>query len=290
VLRMPAFGLAGPWRDRPGYAQTMEQVSGMAWATGFPDGPPTLPNGQCDPIGGNLAVIALLLALEQRRLVGHGMVVECPLVLGALNIAAEQVVHHSATGELLGRTGNRSRWAAPEGVYACRPDSERSRWVAVSVTSDPAWLALVEALGRPPWSCDRRLRSLSARRGAHDQIDAGLAGWCATRRAGEVVELLWAAGVPAAEVLMPHEQWGVEQLQARNYFEELTHPLTGTSPHATFPARFSTLGPPWLCRPAPLFGEHDEEILSDVLGFSPQEIAELRREGVVGARPRVGSA
>jgi len=67
MVRMPAFGLDGPWRDRPGFATTMEQLSGMCWTTGFPDGPPVNPAGVGDPIAGTHAVLATLVALEQRE-------------------------------------------------------------------------------------------------------------------------------------------------------------------------------------------------------------------------------
>ncbi len=80
VVRMPAFGLTGPWRDLPGFAQTMEQVSGLAWVTGFPDGPPLIPRGPCDPIGGLHAALATLLALGERDRTGLGQTVEVPLL------------------------------------------------------------------------------------------------------------------------------------------------------------------------------------------------------------------
>ena len=80
MVRMPAFGLDGPWRDRTGYAQTMEQVSGMAWMTGYRDQAPQIPNGPCDPIAGTHATAALLLALEHRRRTGKGTLVELSLI------------------------------------------------------------------------------------------------------------------------------------------------------------------------------------------------------------------
>ena len=71
MVRMPAFGLDGPWRDRTGFAQTMESITGMAWRTGFPDGPPVLVRGACDPLAGVHAVFATLLALRQRDATGR---------------------------------------------------------------------------------------------------------------------------------------------------------------------------------------------------------------------------
>ena len=64
---MPAYGLDGPWRDRTGFAQTMEAITGMAWVTGWPDGPPVLPRGACDPLAALHAVFATMLALARPR-------------------------------------------------------------------------------------------------------------------------------------------------------------------------------------------------------------------------------
>jgi crotonobetainyl-CoA:carnitine CoA-transferase CaiB-like acyl-CoA transferase len=77
---MPAFGLEGPWRDRVGLAQTMEQLSGMAAVTGFADGPPVIPRGACDGIAGLHAAFAALAALEARERDGRGRLVVCNMV------------------------------------------------------------------------------------------------------------------------------------------------------------------------------------------------------------------
>ena len=115
MCRMPAFGLDGPWRDRVGFAQTMEQLSGLSWVTGHRDGPPVMPNGPCDPLGGMHAAFAMLTALEQRDATGVGCMIEAPLVESALNLAAEEVLEFSAFGRIGERLGNRCRERAPTG-------------------------------------------------------------------------------------------------------------------------------------------------------------------------------
>src|SRR5690606_30350055 len=96
VTRMPAFGLSGPWRDRTGFAQTMEQATGMAWMTGFADGPPVIPRGPCDPLAGMHAVFAVIAALVDRDRTGSGHFLECTMVEAALNVAAEMAIEHDA--------------------------------------------------------------------------------------------------------------------------------------------------------------------------------------------------
>ena len=170
IVRMPAFGLGGPWRDRGGFAMTVEQNSGLAWLTGFPDDGPLVPRGVCDVLGGLHAVLALLGALEHRRETGEGLLVEVPLAEAALNIAAEQTIEWTANGVLLERQGNRSFAAAPQGVYAC---ADEDSYVVISVGTDTQWAALKEALGRPGWAEDEKLDSAKGRHAAHDDDRCG---------------------------------------------------------------------------------------------------------------------
>ncbi|HEV8296794.1 MAG TPA: CoA transferase, partial [Acidimicrobiales bacterium] len=198
MCRMPAFGLDGPWRDRVGFAMTIEQVTGLAWVTGHPDGPPMVPRGICDPIGGMHAAFAVLLALEHRDRTGEAQLVEVPLVEVGLNAAAEQVVEWSANGVLLQRQGNRSRNAAPQGLYE---SAETDRWIALSVETDEQWRRLRAALGEPAWVQSSELDSHEGRLARHDAIDAELRAWFRTRPRDLAAEQLIAAGVPAAPVV-----------------------------------------------------------------------------------------
>jgi crotonobetainyl-CoA:carnitine CoA-transferase CaiB-like acyl-CoA transferase len=278
MVRMPAFGLDGPWRDRTGFAQTMECVSGMAWRTGFPDGPPVLVRGACDPLAGMHAVFATLLALRRRAGDGHGSLVESVMVEAALNAAAEQIVEHSSSGRVLVREGNRGP-GAPQGVYRCAGED---RWVAVAVEDDGQWAALVGILGSPPWSEDPGLATAAGRRQAHDDIDARLSSWCAGLDADAVAERLVAAGVPAATVIVPREVAQNPQLRHRALFETEDHPVTGAHEVPTMPFRFGRVAA-WLHRVSPTLGQHNDEVLSEA-GYSSEHLAALRTAGVVGER------
>jgi len=290
LVRMPGFGLDGPWRDNAAFAYTIEDASGLTWLTGHPDQKPLEPYCLGDPNAGIHALAALLLALEHRRRTGEGVFVEAAMVDAAVNITAEQVIEYSAYGALLERAGNRGPTAAPQGVYHTADVDERGRtdsWVALAVETDGQWEALVEAIGRPSWAVDPALATAAGRRGAHDRIDEHLSAWCAPRRADEVVELLWPAGVPVAKVVQPHHQGELAQLQARRYFEVVDHPVSGAARHSTLPMRLSG-GPERLHRRhAPLLGEHNTEILT-ALGLSPVDIAALERDGIVGTSPSKG--
>lgn len=279
MVRMPAFGLDGPWRDRTGFAQTMECLTGMAWLTGFADGPPVLVRGACDPLAGMHAVFATLLAIIERDRSGGGRLVETVMVEAALNAAAEQVVEYGATGTILRRDGNRGPVAAPQGVYRCAGDD---RWVALAVATDGQWRTLRLLLGEPTWSTDPSLDRVSGRRRAHDLIDHELSIWLIGQDAEGVSSRLCAEGIPCEAVTRPSDILTNPSLQARSLFEPVHHPITGDHELPVLPLRFSRVGR-WIRSPAPTLGQHNDEIFRD-LGLQPPDIKQLRREGIVGDR------
>ncbi len=281
VVRMPAFGLDGPWRERVGFAPTMEQLSGMAGLTGFPDGAPMAPRGACDPLAGAHAAFALLAALEHRDRTGEGQLVEIPMVEVALNATAQQVIEHDVFGIVLPREGNRGPMAAPQNIYACAGEE---RWLALAVADDEQWHALVGVLGAPAWATDERLATHAARRAAHDRLDSELTAWFAERDLDEAVEQLAAAGIAAAPVELPPAVADNPQLRARGFFQPLEHPCTGVNDYAGMPFPPFDGRPGWCRTPPPTLGQHTDEVLR-ALGLSDTELGALRDDNITGDWP-----
>ncbi|GAC70365.1 CaiB/BaiF CoA-transferase family protein [Gordonia soli] len=284
MVRMPGFGLDGPWRDKAAFAYVIEDAAGLTWLTGHPDQNPIEPYSIGDPNAGVHALNGLLIALEHRARTGEGTLVEASMIDAALNVAAEQVIEYSANGNLLSREGNRGPVAAPQNLYQTADIDEFGRddsWVAIAVETDSQWKALVGALGSPDWAADPDLASASGRRRAHDTLDQHLADWCRTRSGDEIVDALWTVDVPVGKVMQPHRQADLPQLQARDFFAQVDHPINPTASHSTLPVRFSA-GPDRIAlRPAPLLGEHNTEILT-TLGLSDTEIAQLEQDKIIG--------
>jgi crotonobetainyl-CoA:carnitine CoA-transferase CaiB-like acyl-CoA transferase len=281
MVRMPAYGLDGPWRDRVGFAQTMEAMSGLAWVTGLPDGPPMLPRGPCDPSGAMHAAFAIQVALAEVAERGEGVLVEAPLIESALNIAAEQVIEHSFSGTLLGRAANRTPGIAPQGVYPCRGEE---RWLAISVATDAQWAGLRSALGEPSWMAGSGLDSYEGRREAADAVDEHLAGWAAGEDVAAAVERLIAHGVPAGEVTDFRTISTHPLFNARGFFETCEHPVAGTHQMPGLPLRWEGIDR-WIRTPAPTLGQHNTEILSGLLHLDEAAIAELTTAEVIGEWP-----
>jgi crotonobetainyl-CoA:carnitine CoA-transferase CaiB-like acyl-CoA transferase len=269
VVRMPAFGLDGPWRDRVGFAQTMEQVTGMAWITGHEDDQPRIPRGPCDPLAGAHAAFAVLVALRDRGRTGKGAFIESTMVEAAMNVAAEQIIEWTANGVELQRRGNRAPGFVPQGLYPCAGEEQ---WLAISVATDEQWAALVDLVG------------LTGTRDDHEGLDAELAAWAEDRDLDATVEALIAAGIPAGAARDPRTISTHPQLAARGFFERLDHPVVGDRNFAGLPFRFASVDR-WLTRPAPTLGEHNAEVLGGELGLSDEALAALEGAGVIGTTP-----
>jgi crotonobetainyl-CoA:carnitine CoA-transferase CaiB-like acyl-CoA transferase len=254
---MPGFGLQGPWRDYVGWALNFEQTSGMSAITGYPDGPPCNPQGPADPIVGVHGTVALLAALEHRSRTGAGQLIELAQIEVAACVAAEPPIEYSMSGVVASRQGNRQRGYL-QGVY---PTAEDDCWVALSL-SDDGWID-------------------------HDVFDGLITAWTRTLQPDVIVETLQAQGIAAEQVITGEQMYDPEfigaQLDARGYYEQFEHPITGAHRYPGWPFRI-TPGPQRHHRTAPpTLGQHNAEILRG-LGLSDDELATLRAERVIGER------
>jgi crotonobetainyl-CoA:carnitine CoA-transferase CaiB-like acyl-CoA transferase len=261
VVRMPAFGLSGPWRDRVGFAPTMEQIAGLAWVTGLPDGPPVAPRGACDPLAGAHAAFVALAALEFADRTGRGQLVEVPMIETVLNVTAVQTIEFEVFGEIMERRGNRGHTTATQDIYRCAGDDN---WVAVSVDTDDQRAALAKLKGGR---------------------DIPLADWLASQDVDVVVESLARVGIPAAVVISPTLVTENPQLIHRGFFERLEHPRTGPGLYPCPP--FARLdGDKWLRRTPPTLGQHNSEVLTALCGLAEADLDRLAAEEVIGTRPK----
>jgi len=286
MVRMPAFGLSGPWKNHVGFAQTMEQITGMAWITGFEDDQPRIQRGPCDPLAGMHAAYAALVALAERDRTGAGSFIECPMVEGALNASAEQIIEYSAYGNIMQRAGNRCSRAAPQGLYPCkdhRPEAEQ--WLALSIETETQWRALQHCLGQPVALEDAMFQSHDGRWRHHDQLDALLGELLSDHSLATVLDSLVQCRVPAGTVWLGAQTSQHPQLRARHFYEELAHPVVGTHSFVTTPF-LSRHTQRWLNLPAPLVGQDNHAILRSVLGYSDAKIKELEVLEVIGTTPK----
>jgi crotonobetainyl-CoA:carnitine CoA-transferase CaiB-like acyl-CoA transferase len=269
AVRMPGFGLDGPWRDYVGWALNIEQVSGMTAATGYPDGPPCNVQGPADPIVGVHAGVALLAALEHRRRTGEGQLIEIAQIEVGAAVTAEPVIDYSMNGVVRPREGNRRRgvW---QGVY---PTDSDEAWVALTVRDDHDRALLADAIGVTGLPIDD-----------HDVFDDVVADWTRTQGAADIVAALRERAVPAEVLTRPEHMYELPGLDTRGFYEEFDHGVTGRHRYPGWPLRI-TPGPARHHRfTAPTLGQHNDEVLAG-LGLSGDDLDALRRDRVIGERP-----
>ncbi len=280
MVRMPAFGLDGPWRDRPGFAQTMESLTGMAAATGWPGESPVLVGGAGDPIAGLHATFASLVALCAREEHARGYLVEATMVEAALNAAAMSAIAYQLSGAASGRLGNRSGMgSAPQGVYAC---AGTDQWVALEVQNDDQWTSLCDVLVSPGGSAAAPPHgaTTSDRAANEDALDQWLSDSTRHWDAGDLAEQLVSAGVPAAVVITPPLVIQNPQIRHRGLFETEDHPVTARHHLPGLPFSMSGIES-WIRTSAPTLGQHNDEVLRE-LGVDEAERGRLRQLRVIG--------
>jgi crotonobetainyl-CoA:carnitine CoA-transferase CaiB-like acyl-CoA transferase len=193
---------------------------------------------------------------------------------------AERNLGQSARA-LMERDGNRSAHVAPQGLYSCVGDEQ---WLALSVATDEQWGALASVLGDDDLTNDASLATLSGRRAAHNLLDKRIGAWAAERSLDAALEELIAAGVPAAALADPRTIHTHPHFVARGFYEDAAHPVVGSVPIAGMPFRMTGVDN-WISAPAPLMGQHNDEVLGGLLGLDDDRLVQLAEAGVIGDRP-----
>ena len=281
-LSLPAFGAMGPWSTYRGYGSTVEHGSGLPHLTGDPDGPPVQTHiAYGDACGGLNAVAALLVGLFHRKRTGLGQRIEISQVEGMLQLGAHGPIAQGLTGSPPPRTGNRHPIYVPQGIFPC---AEPDTWLVVSITADEMWPALCRVIGRADLAGDHTLATANGRRSSEANIEDAIAAWAKGIKAEDAMQALQADGVGAGVAQRPTDLLHDTSHVERGFWQELDRDVVGPQPHPTTAWRFDgTRGP--LKHPAPLLGEHNQQILGGILGLSGDELAALEAAGIIGDQP-----
>jgi len=277
-VSVSGFGQTPPERDAMALGAPVELASGLFSLNGYLNDATPAKTGFSygDPVGALTALSALLLAVRAWRRTGEGRYIDVSMRDALSYGTGAAFVDWSMNGSERPRRGNRHPAFAPQGVYRSLGEDE---WVAISVRDDRDWRALAGVLG------DRDAAPLNAaeRHERHDEIDARIEAWTSQRPAREAEAALQAAGVPAAAVL-DYVQLGTDpQLAARGAFLKIDHPEFGTEVRASSQWQRGEHAQP-IDAPAPCFGQHNQQVLGEILGLAPDEIAALEREGVIASQ------
>lgn len=279
MLTMPAYGRTGPDRDQPGFAFTFEILSGVAQVNGYRDDNPMTIGGAGDVISGMHAAFALLTAIQYRQRTGKGQMVEVAQVEGCANFMGQPIADASLNGRNWGRFGNRQPNMAPHGVYRCKGNDE---WIAIAVADEAEWKHFCEAIGNPSWTTDERFLTIQSRYENHDDLDIFIENWTSHLDKEEASNLLQTFGVSAGPVVHVNDIDKAPYFD--DFFQPITHEFTGTHLYPAWPVKFS--GQRLEHRsPAPLLGQHNKDVLKDILNRSDEQIKQLTDANVIGMKP-----
>jgi crotonobetainyl-CoA:carnitine CoA-transferase CaiB-like acyl-CoA transferase len=272
------WGQTGPERAYPGFGGQGSALAGFNYLTGWPDREPLGPFGTItDSISPRFAAVAITAALLHRARTGSGTYIDLSQVEAGVYGLGEWLLQYAATGESIGRTGNRSLFAAPHGVFPCAGDD---RWIAIAVHDDADWQALLRVLGEPPWASRTELATVAGRLRHVDEIEQRLAEWTRTREADALAAQLHAADLDAATVADMQDVLGDPQLAHRGHFVEMTHPVIGRHVVEANGIRIAD-APMRFDRPAPCLAADGAEVYRDLLGMSAGEYEDLVAGGVL---------
>ena len=267
------MGQTGPQRLLAGFGTMAAAISGFFHLAGWPDREPCGPfMAYTDYVSPRFLFISLLAALEHRRLTGEGQYIDLSQAEATMQLQSPAILDYTVNGRVMERAGNDDLVFAPHGVYPVAGDD---RWLAIAVTSDQAWKALCEQLGRDD------LANLDAadRRDRRRELDDVVSSWTRTRDGEATMGELQAAGVAAHVVQNTAETVADPQLAHREHFVEVPHDAMGTTVVEACRLHLSRT-PPRVPYGSPTLGQHTWEVLTDVLGYDDDAAAELIGRGI----------
>jgi crotonobetainyl-CoA:carnitine CoA-transferase CaiB-like acyl-CoA transferase len=271
------FGQDGPYADRAGYDGVFQAMSGMMSVSGVPDGQPgagpmKVGVSMVDILAGLYASSAILAALHERDMgSGRGQFIDLSLLDCGVAALSHYAQNYLISGRAAPRRGNGGFGGIPSQAFRCA-DAD----IFVVASTPGQWSALAGALGRPELAGDPRFATVSARIANRDLVLQTLESTFATHPAAHWIAALEAADVPVSPVNSMDAVFDNPQVRHRGLRVAVDHPTAGSVDLIANPINLAaTYTAP------PLLGEHTDEILNQLLGKTPDEVAGLREAGVI---------
>lgn len=283
MVSISGFGQTGPWKDRAAYAPVMEACAGFASFTLDSNGEPQLSIGLGDLIAGVAAVAGMLLALINRKRNGEGEYIDVAGREAMLCHIGEAIMDYVMNSRVWDRDDCYS-WGTLESIYPCKGNDE---WIVISINGEQEWVELCQIMGGPDWTRDDKFSNVLKRWQNREEVKKLIGEWTYQFDHFYLMEVLQNAGIAGLAVLNCKEIIFNPHLLERKFPFLVEQPgITGVRPFPRFmPVHLSGVAEVGSHRPAPMLGQDNEKILTELLGFSKEEMTKLEEEKIIGIVP-----
>jgi crotonobetainyl-CoA:carnitine CoA-transferase CaiB-like acyl-CoA transferase len=270
------YGRTGPYAEKPGYDFVIQAEGGIMGLTGPIEGPPyRVGISIIDVTTGMFAATAILAALRAREFTGEGQLVDLSLLDTSAAILANVASNYLIGGVEPRRMGNAHFNIAPYEVFRAR-----DRWFVLGAANTRQWEMLCEVVGRPELKNESRFATNQDRVANREALAEVLNEAFVTKDASDWIVKLQEVGIPSGVINTLEDVFNHPQSQVREMRIEIEHPTAGILGFPGFPYKMSQT-PAEVHRPPPLLGEHTDEVLIEMLGYSAEEVASLRERGAI---------
>jgi formyl-CoA transferase len=282
VARIKGFGLSGPYSDYKSFDMIAQATGGVMSVTGFPDREPIRCGAAIGDTGTGVHTAgAIMAAYIQRQRTGKGQLVEVAMQEVIANFLRGRYVDHYREGKPSERRGNALVGGVPGGAYPCAPGGLNDyAYIYVQPINPEMWRAFGTAIGREDLLSDPRCKDAKTRWENRDWLNDIIRAWTKARTKHDVMAVLGKAGVPCGATLDTGEILDDPHLNARGQIHTIDHPTRGTFRLPGSPVHLSESPAPTTA--PPLAGQHTDELLSEILGLTKDDVAALRAREIVG--------
>jgi formyl-CoA transferase len=298
VGSIKGFGSSGPYAEFKAYENVAQAMGGAMSTTGLPDGPPFVTGAQIGDSGTGLHLaIGLLAALHQANRTGQGQYVEVAMMDGVMNLCRVKFRDHQRltrqalseysvpTQQGMGaapRAGNDSGGGQLGNAIHCKPHGPND-WIYV-VVQEAVWEDLAERIGGKALVEDARFAKIGDRRKNQKEMWRIITEFAKDYTKREFMAILNPIDVPCGPIMSTEDLANDEHIRGRDMYVELDHPQRGKWWNVGMPIKLSAS--PAVLKRSPLLGEHTDEVLEDVLGYSREKISSLKTAGAFSLPPK----
>jgi crotonobetainyl-CoA:carnitine CoA-transferase CaiB-like acyl-CoA transferase len=276
MVRVSGFGQDGPYAKRAGFGSIGEAIGGLRYITGDPANLPARTGISIgDSLAATFAALGTLVAVHHRHRTGRGQVVDSAIYESVLAMMESLVPEYTLGGHIRERTGSILPKVAPSNVYPCLDGM-----MLIAANQDTVFGRLAEAMAQPELANDDRFSNHLARGDNQTELDQVISDWTANLTTHDLQALCDEHGVPCSPIFRAPDMLSDPHFQAREALIDVDHPHLGAFPmQNVFPRLSETPGE--ISHPAPDLGANNEEIFGQLLDKSAEEIATLKRRGVI---------